>query len=115
MFWLIAPQVTNRIRFSQRQRNQVVKFVVAVLVLRDFVLGERLSFKAPNGWLRRLSTARVSRASSANVELVRRLRFKRLTTFRTAGERHRLVAYNLTQRAQVALPTRRVYSVVVGE
>ena len=45
MFLSIGPKVTNRIRSSQRQRNQVINFVIASLVLRDSVLGVRLPFK----------------------------------------------------------------------
>jgi hypothetical protein len=45
MFWFIGAKVTNGIRSSQRQRNQVINFVVASLVLRDSVLGVGLPFK----------------------------------------------------------------------
>ena len=45
MFWFIGAKVTNGIRSSQRQRNQVINFVIAGLVLRDSVLGVRLPFK----------------------------------------------------------------------
>src|SRR6516225_9287453 len=44
-FGRLGPKVTNGIRSSQRQRNQVVNFVIAGLVLRDSILGVRLSFK----------------------------------------------------------------------
>ena len=44
-FTRLGPKVTNGIRSSQRQRNQVINFVVASLVLRDTLLGVRLSLK----------------------------------------------------------------------
>jgi hypothetical protein len=41
----LGPKITNGIRSSQRQRDQVINFVVAGLVLRYSVLGVRLIFK----------------------------------------------------------------------
>jgi len=46
----LGPKITNGIRSSQRQRDQVINFVVAGLVLRDSVFGVRPSFKPC--WLR---------------------------------------------------------------
>jgi hypothetical protein len=45
MFWSIGATGCELIRSSQRQRNQVINFIVAGFVLRDSILGVGLSLK----------------------------------------------------------------------
>src|SRR5262249_32287152 len=82
-----TPKVTNGNRSSQRQRNQVINFVIARLVLRDSVLGVRLSFKPYWHCSHLLCVARNAHVLSGYVECVPAKRLQNLKNgyVRTVG------------------------------
>jgi hypothetical protein len=71
-FARFRPKVTNGIGSSQRQRNQVINFVVAGLLLGNSILSVRLSFKPSWHCSHLLRIARNANVLSGHIKNVTR-------------------------------------------